>query len=355
VLPAVAGAVLAGVVAAAGAGGPTPAAAAAGGTGNGGPAGHPAAMTAAEQRAVIRYWTPARMRAAAPGGVALSAAVHSARSREAWLTGNTAGAGLRWGHGGAVARSTGRVFFTLDDIGYSCSGSAVDAAAGDVVVTAAHCVSNTAGRWAANWIFVPGYRDGTEPYGAFTARRFFVSPLWAGPGGKAGGADERYDVAFVTVNSPPQGPGRNAQAAEVVPLPASQPVSFGERFAAGATYVFGYPAEPPYTGLYPNYCAGPARAGGLGGAWTRCAMTAGDSGGPWLARFSPRAGVGTIVAITTFKLSGDTRVLYATVLGPAARKLYQEAERSAITTAWIGVSPHLSQPTLTQTPIAVPP
>lgn len=53
-----------------------------------------------------------------------------------------------------------------------------------------------------------------------------------------------------------------------------------------------------------------------------------DSGGPWFARFSPRTGTGTIVAISTFKISGHPGVLDATALGPAARVLYQEADVS---------------------------
>jgi V8-like Glu-specific endopeptidase len=289
-----------------------------------GTAGHPAAVTVAEQVAVARYWTAARMRAAVPAQGPSHAPVGSAHSAGAWLTGNTAGWGLRWTHRGVVARSTGKVFFTLGDMNYVCSGSAVDSANEDVVLTAAHCVSGGAGKWASNWIFVPGYRDGAQPYGAYTARRFFVSPQWSGAAGKADDAVERYDIAFVTV-SLPQAPSGSRPAG--TPLPASQPVAFGQRFA-GTAYVFGYPAEPPYTGLYPDYCAGRARPGGLGGAWTPCAMTAGDSGGPWFARFSPRTGTGTIVAISTFKISGHPGVLDATALGPAARVLYQEADVS---------------------------
>ena len=56
-----------------------------------------------------------------------------------------------------------------------------------------------------------------------------------------------------------------------------------------------------------------------------CAMTAGDSGGPWLTGFSPQTGTGTITAVTAYKLSGDLRTLYGTVLGPAARALYLRA------------------------------
>jgi hypothetical protein len=58
---------------------------------------------------------------------------------------------------------------------------------------------------------------------------------------------------------------------------------------------------------------------------TACSMTAGDSGGPWLAGFSPRGGSGTIVAVTAFKLSGNSRTLYGTMLGQAARALYRKA------------------------------
>lgn len=284
-------------------------------------AGHPAALTVAEQVAVARYWTAARMGAAVAARGPVRGPVRSGYPAGSWPTGNTAGLGLRWTHGGVEARSTGKVFFTLHDVNYVCSGSAVHSAKGDVVLTAAHCVSGGAGQWASNWIFIPGYQDGAEPYGAYTARRFFVSPQWTAASGTA---DERYDVAFVTVNLP-SAPSRSRPAGG--PLPAGQPVAFGQQVEETA-YVFGYPAEPPYTGLYPDYCAGQARPGGLGGAWTRCTMTAGDSGGPWFAGFSPRTGTGTIVAISTFKIGDDPRVLYATVLGTAARVLYQDADVS---------------------------
>jgi hypothetical protein len=56
-----------------------------------------------------------------------------------------------------------------------------------------------------------------------------------------------------------------------------------------------------------------------------CGMTAGDSGGPWLAGFRPRSGAGTVIAVSTYKLSADPRLLYGTVLGPVARALYLRA------------------------------
>ena len=54
-------------------------------------------------------------------------------------------------------------------------------------------------------------------------------------------------------------------------------------------------------------------------------MTAGDSGGPWLAGFSPRPGSGEVAAVSTYKVSDDLRVLYGAVLGPQARSLFNQA------------------------------
>lgn len=284
----------------------------------------PAAVTAREQRAVTRYWTPARMAAATPAGSrapSATAAASARRTTAPWLTGNTAGRGLRWTYGGAVARTTGKVFFTLGGKPYVCSGSVVASPHSDVVLTAAHCVSDGAGQWVANWTFVPGYRDGTEPYGSYTARRFFVSPRWQAT------TAEQYDVAFVQVNAATaDGPRPHAEV-----LPPGAPVAFAPRQDAplgGEAYVFGYPAEWPYSGLYPNYCAGQITADRQGDVRTTCTMTAGDSGGPWFTGFRPQPGTGTIVAVSTYKLTNDMRVLYGAVLGPAARALYQQASLS---------------------------
>jgi V8-like Glu-specific endopeptidase len=240
-----------------------------------------------------------------------------------WLTGNTTGHGLRLTHGGAVADAVGKIFFTLDDEGYVCSGTLVGGKQADVVVTAAHCVTGGLGQgstteWATNWMFVPGFRDGRMPYGEYTARRFFVTPDWTGP---AGGS-EQYDVAFVRISTGTLYGGSGAASP-----PPGLPVGFAgsqDAVPASRAYVFGYPSLPPYTGLYPNYCAGPVTVSG-GSAATSCGMTAGDSGGPWLAGFSPLSGNGKVVAVSTYKVSDNLSVLYGAVLGPQARALYERA------------------------------
>jgi len=234
----------------------------------------------------------------------------------------TTGRGLRLLHGGPAAAAVGKVFFTLAAKDFVCSGALVRSKHADVVVTAAHCVRSGQGQWATNWTFVPGYHDGADPYGQYSARRFFVSPRWTGPNT----GSERYDVAFVRVAPVRPSGARSGRAS----APAGLPIRFGASQTAVAPsldYVLGYPALPPYSGLYANYCAGWAAASAArpGSVRTACLMTAGDSGGPWLAGYSPRAGTGTITAVTAYKLAGDPRTLYGTVLGPSARALYLSA------------------------------
>jgi V8-like Glu-specific endopeptidase len=313
------------------------------------------ATSTAAQAAAVRYWTPARMAAALratdrvrrlarkapppPKSVPLKSVPRELKSVPPKpappgprLTGDTAGSGLRWTHEDATADAVGKIFFTLDGEDFVCSGALVGGKHPDVVLTAAHCVTSGAGqggpkqangpKWATNWMFVPGFRDGLLPYGEYTARQFFVTPDWTGPQG----GSEQYDFAFVQVT-----PATLDGWSGVAQLPPGLPVEFaGSQDAAPAdrAYVFGYPSEPPYTGQYLSYCAGPVAASG-GSVRTACGMTAGDSGGPWLAGFSPRSGAGPVVAVSTYKVSDNLRVLYGAVLGPQARALYERAVRLA--------------------------
>ncbi len=294
------------------------------------------AVGTAAQAAAVRYWTPVRMAATLRAANGSRSTAEKPESHTRLLvrsvpvaTADTEGEGVAWTRGGPVAAAVGKVFFTLGDEDYVCSGTLVAAKHVEVVLTAAHCVSGgpsdaataNAGRWAINWMFVPDFRDGVEPYGEYTARRFFVAPGWTGPEGDT----EQYDVAFVQVTASLYG-GSDA---------AKPPPGLPVRFAASRdsaprsqAFVFGYPAQPPYSGLSLNYCAGQATAS-AGRVRTPCWMTAGDSGGPWLAGFGPRSGNGTVVAVTTYKISSDLALLYGAVLGPPARALYEQALRSA--------------------------
>jgi V8-like Glu-specific endopeptidase len=297
------------------------------------------AAGAAARAAAVRYWTPARMAAAlraADGQPAAKRPVSRTRrlvrkpppAPAPWLRGDTGGTGLPWTHGGAVAAAVGKVFFTIGGKDYACSGTLVGGKSTDVVLTAAHCVTGGPGKggatqWATNWMFVPGFVDGRLPYGQYTARRFFVSKDWTGPQG----GREEYDAAFVQVATATSHGVSGPRVPGTAEPPPGLPVKFAVRQDSSPprrTYVFGYPAELPYSGLDLDYCAGPVVASG-GSVATPCGMTAGDSGGPWLAGFSPGSGSGQVVAVSTYKLSGSPRALYGAVLGPQARALYERA------------------------------
>ncbi|WP_344929745.1 hypothetical protein, partial [Streptosporangium carneum] len=224
--------------------------------------------------------------------------------------------GARWNSGGWVARTTGRVFLTLDGVDFVCSASSVRSANRDLVVTAGHCVKDGAGAWADNWAFVPGYDRGRQPYGQFTARRMFVAGPWARD------ADDSYDVGMVAVN---RRGGRHL--AEVA---GAQDIAFGGARGRQA-HGFGFPADAPYDGESLVYCAGPVRAdphGQTGDQGLRCDMTAGSSGGPWLSGFDPATGRGTVTSVSSFKYSDDRGTMYGPYFGETARRLYAVSERS---------------------------
>lgn len=260
-----------------------------------------------------QHWTRYRMQHAIPTGDA-----SLAPRADGWLP-----------HG-PLARYIGKIFFQLDGVVYVCSGVAVRSPGADVVATAAHCLSDGMGGYATNWTFVPGYQNGSAPYGSYSPRMFYLSRQWAG------GRNEAYDVAFVTLNrgisrgagaGAGAGTGAGARTGTATAAAASPPVS-GLPIAfdqpPGKVHVFGYPAQSPFDGTRLRYCAGQGTPGIKGTSGLRCDMTAGDSGGPWLSKFDPVAGTGTVVAVTSFRV-GDSQKLYGSGMNRIARKLYNKA------------------------------
>jgi V8-like Glu-specific endopeptidase len=191
-----------------------------------------------------------------------------------------------------------------------CTASVVDSPAGDLLLTAAHCVQGYSDTSPAGLAFVPGY-NGTAPYGAWTVTRIFVDQAWAST------ADPDDDVAFLTVA--PQ-PGQDT------PI---QDVTGGERLgighpSAGLVRVIGYPD----TRDTPLSCQNQITAFSPTQMQFDCdGYTMGTSGSPFLVGVDPATGEGTVIgAIGGYQEGGDSPdVSYAATFGRSLQALYGTA------------------------------
>jgi V8-like Glu-specific endopeptidase len=280
-------------------------------------ASHAGAVTAGEQQRVADHWTPERMRAATPMDLATVdfRAEPSSAPRGRPSTVDATGAsfpnvGSPWTGGGAVVRTTGRVFFTNPDgSGGGCSGSAVTSANKSVVITAGHCVKH--GVWRANLVFVPAYDNGRSPFGKWTASKLMAPPQWADT------ENFQFDIGAAVMN-----PLGGKRLADVV---GGQGIAFNQ--ARGIDmYAFGYPAARPYDGKSLINCSGTTLTNqSHGDNGLTCNMNPGASGGPWLLKFSETTGTGTVNSVTGLKVLTKDRIL-GPYFGVEAQDLYNAAQ-----------------------------
>jgi V8-like Glu-specific endopeptidase len=95
----------------------------------------------------------------------------------------------RWSPAGALFDGS------PDALGHHfCSASVINSPTADVVLTAAHCVSDGTGSPVrTGMLFVPGYIEGDAPFGTWTVTGAVVDQRWAADG------DPDLDVAFLKV------------------------------------------------------------------------------------------------------------------------------------------------------------
>jgi hypothetical protein len=192
---------------------------------------------------------------------------------------------------------------------HHCTASVVDSPAGDVIVTAAHCLNS--GRTGA--VFVPGYRDGAAPQGVWSITQVVENSAWTGDG------DEDDDVAFAVVAP------RNGQSLEAA-------VGGGYTLSTSGTtsatvQMTGYPSatDEPIT------CTGAAQSYSSTQLVIECtAFTGGTSGTAWLAGYDSDADQGSIIGVIGgYQQGGDTAdTSYSIVFGPATQSLYRQAVTS---------------------------
>ncbi len=253
-----------------------------------------------EAARVARFWTPERMRAAAP----LEGA--GATPPDALATASFAGVPDATVPPYAV---NGRLFILQAGQQGYCSATAINSPTRQLVLTAGHCVNTgpegpRGGNIWSNYLeFVPAYDDGLAPFGAFVARRnaIFAPKPWLKRG------NPNFDVgAFLTR---PNANGENV--ADAVGGGVSI-VTDQDRHQQYQT--FGYPGSTtrlrtcssPYTGddAITYALAGPPTMA------IRCHWVPGASGGGWLIA------EGTAIdGLTSYGLRNDKVHTYSPYFG----------------------------------------
>lgn len=170
--------------------------------------------------------------------------------------------------------TVGKVFFTSAGTRYVCSGSGVTAGNESLVVTASHCVHDGDGvsdHFVSNFLYVPGYTNGSAPNGEWASVRLFAgSTNWDTSAG-----DFTHDVGFAKVET--HGGGTLSDAL------GAQGITFG-RGPGLTTTSYGYPAAAPFDGQTRRSCGPGTTIRDPYGSQTqglKCDMTGGSSGGPW--------------------------------------------------------------------------
>lgn len=217
------------------------------------------------------------------------------------------------GRGPAQAPAIGPLFTTqsgrLDS--HFCSASVVDSPSGNLVLTAAHCVT---GRSLARIAFVPGYAHGKAPYGIWTVTKVIVDQNWQSS------ADPDDDYAFLVVK-------RASSTARVQDSTGAEAVGIGQP-AGEIVTVTGYPADLDA----PISCDNDALAYSSTQFEFDCdGYTNGTSGGPFLAGVLAPGGPGVVIGVIGgFEQGGLTpSVSYAARFGQRMAQLYRTAVAEA--------------------------
>ncbi|WP_432494293.1 trypsin-like serine peptidase [Kineococcus gypseus] len=312
-----------------------------------------ARLDAAAQSAALAYWTPERIAAARPapaprpvagegaqqpveqpveqpaqepaaGGGAVqpraAAGTPVVPRRERSTAGEVTGAAVSvsapWRGGAAVRPKVGRLLFTQGGTPYECSASSVRAGNASVLVTAGHCLTD-GGRDSTNVVYLPGLDGAATPLGRWSAVRTFTTAQWREEDQNTPAA-LNHDVGFVVVGR--QDGAALADRAGAFELAFDAPL---ERVT-----VFGYPAAGPGSdGTTLQHCTGwrfPDE-GGTTDQGTLCDMASGSSGGPWLSRFDPVAGTGTVTSVVSFSYGHAPERLYGPRLGAVEREVFERA------------------------------
>ena len=172
----------------------------------------PQVVTQADQDRIRAYWTPARMAAARPMSMpdpgartttgisreATGAPGSVAASRTDTSAGIVVSGGAQTaGHsypfpftrfnqenqaveGAFPYMAAGKMFFSQNGGNFVCSAASAPGNPTEIAWTAGHCLSNGAGIWSTNVLFVPAHRPpgSVRPYGTFPGGVYWTTSAW---------------------------------------------------------------------------------------------------------------------------------------------------------------------------------
>ena len=201
--------------------------------------------------------------------------------------------------------AVGALFTTSDgQLGkHFCTASVVSSPAGNLILTAAHCMKGYTGTGSPGIAFVPGYDDGAAPFGVWQVTRIFVDTAWSTT------ADPDDDFAFLTVAQP-------GHSAAIQSVTGAENLGTGQP-SAGLVRVIGYPDAQNE----PVICQNSTSM--LSPTQTRfdCdGFTNGTSGSPFLTGAGDQTVVGVIGGYQQGGDSPDTS--YAAVFSQKVQALY---------------------------------
>ncbi|GAB3394631.1 hypothetical protein GCM10027360_88030 [Amycolatopsis echigonensis] len=186
-----------------------------------------------------------------------------------------------------------------------CSASVVHSPTGDLLLTAAHCVSGD----VSGITFKPGYHDGIAPYGTWQVTAATVADGWKSS------SDQDLDFAFLKVAQP--------GSASLESITGANQLGTNQGFSHTITLT-GYPDGTEQ----PVVCTGVTTQSDTYQQRVACpGFPDGTSGGPWVINQDPNTGTGTVIGtIGGYQTGGDTPdVSYSAYFDDDITQLYNSA------------------------------
>ncbi len=289
---------------------------------------------AAEAKALEKYWSPARMKAAKPyekspsmtrpgkaprpqaqqvGPDGAPGGAEPARVSKAPKITGTKGIAPQYTQpnypsNAPAARTNGKVFFSRDGGNYVCSAAIVNTEGKNAIWTAGHCLAEDE-VWSTDVAFVPAYSNGTTPYGTWYATRLAAPTKWVRD------HDWGHDVGAAILE-------KHAHV-RIADQLGAQGIKWNQNPKTSNVAAFGYPASSPFDGETLHRADGKTSLSKDDGnlyLHMNSGLTGGSSGGPWLRNFD--GNWGHINGHNDFIYTDDPVNMYSPYYGSQAGGLY---------------------------------